>query len=197
LRPVFFLRAALPALLAAALGMPGSAAQADGPRTPFVVARGHSLFGAPWRVKFGEERFGGRPDYATFLFSVGTTAERKEHESGFYQSVPLPLPRNFTFAATFGGEFDDFEESDAAGTAGPLAARIAVKAADGSVFEARPVRAPDRLVERFPRLGRFRFFDLFFPAAAEPVSISAYARSGKLLERRQGPMPQLPPPRAS
>jgi hypothetical protein len=190
-------RAALPALLVVVLAMPGSVAQADGPRTPFVVARGHSLFGAPWRVKFGEERYGGRPDYATFLFSVGTSAERKEHDSGFYQSIPLPLPRTFTFAGTFGGEFDDFEESDVAGTAGPLVDRIAVKAADGSVFETRPLRAPDHLIKRFPRLGRFRFFDLFFPAAAELVSISAYARSGKLLEKRRGPDASAASPRAS
>jgi hypothetical protein len=153
-----------------------------------VVARGHSLFGAPWRVRFGEERSHGRgPDYGTFLFSVGSEEEREEHESGFYESIPLPLPRSFTFDAIFGSEFDNFPEADAAGTAGPRVARIAVKMADGSVAEAAPVRAPKRLIDRFPMLGRFRFFDVFFPDTAEAVSIAAYDRSGELLDRRQGP----------
>jgi hypothetical protein len=193
LRPASLHQTALAALLAAALALPGAEARADGPRTPFVVARGHSLFGAPWRVKFGEERgHGGEPDYATFLFSVGDSAERKEHESGFYESIPLPLPRAFTFDGIFGGEFDSFDERDVAGTAGPRVARIAVTAADGSVFETRPLRAPSRLLGRFPSLRRFRFFDLFFPAAAEPISISAYDRAGKLLESRPGPSAAAP-----
>jgi hypothetical protein len=175
-------------VISAAVALPAGEAVADGPRTPFVVARGHTLFGAPWRVRFGEERAPGPgPDYATFLFSVGDEEEREEHESGFYESIPLPLPRSFTFDGVFGGEFDAFPEADVAGTAGPLVARIAVKMADGSVAETAPVRAPSRRVKHHPRLGRFRFFDVFFPDSAEPVSISAYDRAGKLLERRQGP----------
>jgi hypothetical protein len=168
--------------------VPTAEARADGPRTPFVVARGHSLFGAPWRIRFGEEQgHGGEPDYATFLFSVGTSTEREEHEGGFYASIPLPPPRTFTFDATFGSEFDRFAEADLAGTAGPRTARIAVKMADGSVLEADLLRAPSRLIEHHPRLSRFRFFDLFFPIAAEPVSVSAYDRADKLLESRRGP----------
>lgn len=178
-------KTALAAMLVAATLAPATRAGADGPRTPFVVARGHSLFGAPWRIKFGEERRSGeRPRTATIYFSVGDSAERMEHEGGFYQSLPLPLPRSFVFAPTFGSEFDSFEESDVAGTAGPLVSRVVVKAADGSRFETRPVSAPKRLLQRFPSLRRFRFFDLFFPAAAEPVWVSAYGRSGELLERR-------------
>jgi hypothetical protein len=162
--------------------------RADGPRTPFVVARGHSLFGAPWRVRFGEERTPGpSPDYATFLFSVGSAEEREEHDSGFYESIPLPVPRSFTFDAVFGGEFDNFPESDLAGTAGPRVARIAVKMADGSVSEALPLPAPSRLIKRHPKLARLRFFDIFFPSSAEPVSVSAYDRGGNPLERRRGP----------
>lgn len=180
-------RTTVVALIFAAIAVPTAEARADGPRTPFVVARGHSLFGAPWRIKFGEEQgYGREPDYATFLFSVGTSTEREEHEGGFYASIPLPLPRTFTFDATFGSEFDRFAEADLAGTAGPLVARIAVKMADGSALEADLLRAPSRLLERHPRLSRFRFFDLFFPIAAEPVSVSAYSHAGKLLESRRG-----------
>jgi hypothetical protein len=151
------------------------------------------LFGAPWRVKFGEEwGYGGEPNYATFLFSVGDSAERRDHESGFFQSIPLPLPRSFTFHGIFGSEFDSFDERDVAGTAGPRVTRIAVTAADGSVFETRALRAPSRLLGRFPSLRRFRFFDLFFPAAAEPISISAYDRAGNLLESQRGPSAAAP-----
>jgi hypothetical protein len=181
-------RTALVALVFATMAVPAAEAHADGPRTPFVVARGHSLFGAPWRIRFGEEQgYGRKPSYATFLFSVGDSIERKEHEGGFYASIPLPLPRTFTFDATFGSEFDSFAEADLAGTAGPRVTRIAVKMADGSALEADLLRAPSRLLERYPKLSRFRFFDLFFPIAAEPVSVSAYDRAGKLLESRRGP----------
>jgi hypothetical protein len=176
---------ALVALILAAMALPTAEARADGPRTPIVVARGHSLFGAPWRIRFGEEQGpGGEPDYATFLFSVGDTKEREEHEGGFYASIPLPLRRSFTFDATFGSEFDSFAEADMAGTAGPRLARLALKMADGAVLEAELLRAPSRLLKHHPRLSRFRFFDLFFPIAAEPVAISAYGRDGKLLEKR-------------
>jgi hypothetical protein len=187
-KPSRLRRIAFVTLSFAALALPAASARADGPRTPFVVARGHSFFQAPWRVRFGEERTSGPgPDYATFLFSVGDEEERKEHSGGFYESIPLPLPRSFTFDPVFGSEFDNFPEADVAGTAGPRVARIAVDMADGSVFEAVPVRAPNRLLGRHPRLARFRFFDIFFPISAEPVSISAYDRAAKLLERRRGP----------
>jgi hypothetical protein len=193
LTPASLRQIALAGVLAAVLALPGTEARADGPHTPFVVARGHSLFGAPWRVKFGEERgYGSDPAYATFLFSVGDSTEREEHEGGFYSSIPLPLPRMFAFDGVFGGEFDSFEESDFAGTAGPLVSRIAVAATDGSVFETRPLGAPTRLLGRFPALRRFRFFDLFFPATAEPVSISAFDRDGKLLETQRGPAAERP-----
>ena len=179
------LRAALVVVSLAVLTLPVATARADGPRTPFVVARGHSLFGAPWRVRFGEERTPGpRPDYATFYFSVGPAEERKEHEGGFFESIPVPVLRSFTFDAVFGGEFDNFPEADVAGTAGPLVARVTVQMADGSVVEAVPLRAPSRLLEGHPRLAHFRFFDIFFPNSADPTSIAAYDRAGKLLERQ-------------
>ncbi|MBA3865067.1 MAG: hypothetical protein H0X42_01770 [Solirubrobacterales bacterium] len=118
---------------------------------------------------------------------MGDSTERDEYEGGFYASIPLPLPRTFTFDAIFGSEFDRYAEADLAGTAGPRVARIAVKMADGSALEADLLRAPSRLLARHPRLSRFRFFDLFFPISAEPVSVSAYDRAGKLLESRRGP----------
>jgi hypothetical protein len=159
---------------------------ADNPRTRSVVARGNSLYGAPWQIRFGEEPgYGGEPDYATFRFMVGTQAEREECDGcGFYSSIPLPLPRNFTFNGTFGSEFDRYPERDMAGTAGPLVSRLTMKMADGSELEADLLRAPSRLVARHPRLSRFRFFDLFFPDTAEPVSVFAYGREGQLLEKR-------------
>jgi hypothetical protein len=160
-------------------------ARADGPRTPFVVARGHSLHGVPWQVRFGEER--GHPDRATFLFSIGDAAERRHNESGFYSSIPLPLPPAFPFAATFGSGLDRFPEADMSGTTGPRVASLVLKMADGSNYEAELLRAPERLLGRFPALARFRFFDLFFPESAEPVLISAYARGGVLLKRERGP----------
>jgi hypothetical protein len=175
-------RIALAACLA--LAWP-TTARADGPRTPFVVARGHSLHGVPWQIRFGEER--GHPDYATFLFSIGDAAERRDDESGFYSSIPLPLPPAFPFDATFGSDLDRFPEADMSGTTGPRVARLAVKMADGSTYDAELLRAPRRVVRRYPALSRFRLFDLFFPESAEPVLVSAYAHGGALIKRERGP----------
>jgi hypothetical protein len=164
--------------------LPAAAARADGPQTPIVVARGHSLFGAPWQIRFGEERHrGSEPDYATFLFSVGTRAEQDECECGYYSSIPLPLYPRFAVAPTFGSDFDRFEEGDMSGIAGPRVARLALKMSDGSLLEAELLRAPDRVLEGHPRLRPFRFFDLFFPIDDEPVWFAAYAKHGQLLER--------------
>jgi hypothetical protein len=176
----------LAVLVLAATVWPATGARADGPRTRTVVARGNSLYGAPWQIRFGEEPgYGGEPDYATFRFMVGDKAEREECDGcGFYSSIPLPLPRNFTFDGILGGEFDRYPEGDMAGTAGPLVSRLAMKMADGSEVEAELLRAPSRVLARYPRLVRFRFFDLFYPDTAEPVSITAYGRNGNLLEKR-------------
>jgi hypothetical protein len=179
-----FRRLAPLALSLAAIAIPVAGARADSPRTPIVVARGHSLFGAPWRIRFGEERHGGNePDYATFLFSIGTRAEQDECECGYYSSIPLPLPARFAVDPTFGSEFDRFEEGDMSGVAGPHVARLALKLTDGSVLDAELLSAPKRVIERHPPLGHFRFFDLFFPTADEPVWFAAYGKHGQLLER--------------
>jgi hypothetical protein len=172
--------------LVVALALPVAAARADGPHTPISVASGHSLYGAPWSIRCGvEQHRGGEPDYLTCLYSVGTEAEREECDGcGYYSSIPLPLPKAFPFDGIFGGEFDSFPESDFSGITGPLVARLALKMADGSVVEAELLRAPARVVAHHLRLGRFRFFDVFFPDTAEPTSISAYARSGKLLKKQ-------------
>jgi hypothetical protein len=73
------------------------------------------------------------------------------------------------------------------GTTGPRVSRLVVKMADGSTYEAELLRAPGRVLRRFPRLARFRFFELFFPESAEPVLVSAYARGGALIRRERGP----------
>jgi hypothetical protein len=159
-------------------------AHADGPRTLIVVARGRTLEGAPWAIRFGEEAGrGGEPALATFLFQVGTRAELDECECGYYSSFTLPLPKAFVFGPTFGSDFDRYPEADASGIAGPRVKRIAVTAADGSVYETEPVAAPARLTKRFPHLRPFRFFDLFFPVSAEPTSIAAYGPGGQVLKR--------------
>jgi hypothetical protein len=177
-------RTALAALILA-LALPAAAARADGPRTPIAVAHGHSLYGAPWSIRCGEEPgYGDEPDYVACRFSVGTRVERQEDDGGgYFSSIPLPLPRAFPFDGTF-GDFDRFPEDDFSGTAGPLVTRLALKMADGSVLEAELLRAPSRVLAHHPRLGRFRFFDLFFPDTTEPISISAYGRDGQLLKKQ-------------
>jgi hypothetical protein len=178
-------RTALLALVLA-LALPAAAARADGPRTPIAVAHGHTLYGAPWSIGCGEEPgYGGEPDYATCLFSVGTQTEREEDDGGgFFESIPLPLPRAFTFDGVFGSDIDNFPEGGFSGTAGPLVARLALTMADGSVVEAELLRAPPRVLAHHPRLGRFRFFQLFFTDTEEPMSISVYDRQGRRLEKR-------------
>jgi hypothetical protein len=167
-----------------AVALPVGVARADGPKTPFVVARGHSLFGAPWQIRFGEEPgYGGGPAHATFLFSVGDRAEQEECDCGYYSSIPLPVVRAFTFDPTFGSEFDRFEESDMSGAAGPRVRRIALTMSDGSVLEAELLPAPTRLIKRHPRLRPIRFFDLFFPNTDEPISVAGYGAQGKLLQK--------------
>lgn len=178
-------RTALVALILA-LALPAAAARAEGPRTPITVAHGHSLYGAPWSIRCGEEpRPRPEPDYLTCLFSVGTKAEREEIDGGgYFSSIPLPLPRAFPFNGIFGSDFDSFPEGDFSGIAGSLVTRLVMKMADGSELEAELLRAPSRVVAHHAHLGRFRFFDLFFPDTAEPVSIAAYGRQGQLVEKR-------------
>jgi hypothetical protein len=177
-------RALSAAILALTLALPAALAHADGPRTRTVVASGHSLYGAPWQIRFGEEhKSGGEPDYATFRFIVGTKAEQKERESGYYSSIPLPIPRTATFGANFGSDFDRYPESDVSGTTGPLVSRLALKMADGSELEAELLHASASVIKRYPRLAPFRFFDLFFPDTDEPTSIAAYDKAGHLLKK--------------
>ncbi|HEY0279874.1 MAG TPA: hypothetical protein VGC32_16545 [Solirubrobacterales bacterium] len=169
----------------AAAALPVTGARADGPRTPTVVARGHSLFGAPWRIKFGEERgLGGEPDHATFLFSVGSRAEQRECECGYYSSIPLPLAPQFVVDPTFGGEFDRFEEGDMSGIAGPHVTRLILGLSDGSALKAELLSPPKRVIEAHPPLGHLRFFDLFFPLADEPLWFAAYGKHDQLFERQ-------------
>jgi hypothetical protein len=156
---------------------------ADGPRTPYVVARGKSLYGAPWRIRMGEEPSYGKglPRYANLSFSIGTPDERNE---GYGSSFPLPIPRAFTFHANSGSEVDSFPEADTSGLASRRVTRLVATMSEGPPLTFETQLAPTALANRFHWLRGVRFFDQFYPAGIEPTEISAYDRAGRLLDRQ-------------
>lgn len=175
--------------VAFALVLP-AAANADGPRAPFVVARGKSLYGVAWRIRMGEETgrlvkpdgtSGPKVQTATLWFSIGDPAE---NDAGYFSSFPLPIPRAFVFQGTKGSEIDDFPESDTSGMANRRVASLVATMSDDSTLEFETQLPPKRLSDRHHWLRRVRFFDQFYPAGIEPTSIAAYDRAGKLLERQ-------------
>lgn len=175
--------------VAFALVLP-AAANADGPRTPFVVAHGKSLFGVAWRIRMGEETgrlvkpdgtSGPRVQTATLWFSIGDPAE---NDAGYFSSFPLPIPRTFAFHANKGSEIDRFPESDTSGFANRRVAKLVATMSDGSTLDFETQLPPKRLSDRHHWLRRLRFFDQFYPAGIEPTSIAAYDRTGNLLERQ-------------
>jgi hypothetical protein len=171
------------ALLALTLIGPGTAA-ADGPRTPYVVAHGKSLYGVPWRIRMGEEPSYGKglPRYADLLFSIGKRDE--SNDAGYFSSFPLPFPKAFTFHATSGSGLDAFPESDTSGFAGRRVAKLIATMNEGPPLTFETQLAPASLSKHFHWLRRIRFFDQFYPAEMEPTEISAYTRAGRLLDRQ-------------
>ena len=157
---------------------------ADGPRTPYVVARGKSLYGVPWRIRMGEEPSYGKglPRYASLYFSLGRPGE--ENEAGLYSSFPLPISRAFVFHATSGSDIDSFPESDSWGFASRRAAKLVAKMSEGPPLTFETQLAPTALSNRFHWLRGVRFFDQYYPAGIEPTEISAYDRAGRLLDRQ-------------
>jgi hypothetical protein len=175
--------AAAAAFLALALSGPGMAA-ADGLHTPYLVARGKSLYDVPWRIKMGEEPSYGKglPRHATLYFSLGRRAE--ENEAGYYSSFPLPISRAFVFHANSGSDIDSFPESDTSGYASWRAVKMVATMSEGPSLTFETQVAPIALRKRFPWLRSLRFFDQFYPAGIEPTEISAYDRAGRLLDRQ-------------
>jgi hypothetical protein len=166
-------------------------ATADGPRTPFVVAHGKSLYGVAWRIRMGEEthrlvtpegRLGPKIREATLWFSIG---DPPESGAGYFSSFSLPIPRGFVFHANQGSDVDDFPESDTSGFANRRVAKLVATMSDGSSLTFETQVPPKRLSNRHHWLRRLRFFDQFYPADIEPTSISAYDRAGELLERQR------------
>jgi hypothetical protein len=183
-------RRAIAALVGALALLLPATTSADGPRTPFVVAHGKSLFGVPWRVRMGEETHrlvtpkgkpGPKVRGATHWFSIGGPSESG---AGYFSSFSLPIPRSFVFDANQGSDVDDFPESDTSGFANRRVARLVATMSDGSTLTFETQLPPERLSDRHHWLRRLRFFDQFYPAEIDPVSIAAYDRAGELLERQ-------------
>jgi hypothetical protein len=156
------------AFLALALVAPQTAA-ADGPRTPYVVAHGKSLYGVPWRIRMGEEPSSGKGQrrYVTLGFSIGRPSER--NEAGHFSSFPLLIFRAFVLDATSGSQIDSFPEADTSG----FVSRRAVKLV-ATMSEGPPLTFETQL----------RFFDQFYAEGIEPTELSAYDRAGRLLGRQ-------------
>jgi hypothetical protein len=178
---------AVGSLLALALIAPQTAT-ADGPRTPYVVAHGKSLYGVPWRIRMGEEPSSGKGQrrYVTLGFSIGRPGELSE--AGYFSSFPLLIFRGFVLSATSGSQIDSFPESDTSGYVSRRAVRLVATMSEGPPLEFETQLAPAALCKRFHWLRGLRFFDQFYPAGLEPTAISAYDSAGQLIERH--------PPRA-
>jgi hypothetical protein len=161
----------------------GSSACACGPSARFVVAKGTSPNGAPWRIKADEEK-GTRfsPRNALLEFSTGSPDEY--NGAGYFSSFGLPIPRGFVFHANSGSGVYPELEGDVSGYARPRAVRLVAKMSAGPPIEIETQRAPERLRERFPWLRGLVFFDQFYAAEIEPVAITAYGRDGRVLSRQ-------------
>jgi len=142
-----------------------------------VVAHGSSLYGAHWRIKAILPRDAG-PHSAMFEFSIDTG-----NESGYFTTLPRPVPRVLVLTATKGSDIDKFPEADISGIAAGRVTRLQVEMADGQVLESEPARAPERFRNRFHWLRGLRFYDVFFPEDQEPVQVTAFDAQGKVLER--------------
>ena len=171
------------AFLGLALIAPPSAV-ADGPRTPYVVVHGKSLYGVPWRIRMGEETFSGkRPrHYATLFFSIGRPDDL--NEAGYFSTFPVLIFRAFVLSAVSGSQIDSFPESDTSGYVSRRAVRLVATMSEGPPLEFETQPAPAALRKRFPWLRGVRFFDQFYPDGIEPTELSAYDRDGRLLERQ-------------
>ena len=160
-----------------------SPACACGPEARFVVAHGTSPNGAPWRIKVDQmAATPGQGRSALFEFTSGDPDD--SNGSGYFSSIGLPISRALVFHAVSGSGVYPELEGDVSGFAQGRAARLVAKMTDGSFVEIETHRAPKKLHRRFPWLRGLVFFDQFYPAAIEPVEITAYGRDGRVLSRQ-------------
>lgn len=164
--------------VAAAFSPSGATACACGDFKGVVVAHGSSLYRAPWRIKAVLPREAG-PKYAMFEFSVG----EPRSGTGYFTSLPRPIPPSFVLTGTPGSDFDEFPEADISGVTDGRVARLRVELTDGAVLESEPLRAPGRFRKRFPWLRGLRFYDVFFPEGQEATRVTALDARGKVLDR--------------
>jgi hypothetical protein len=171
---------------AAVLWVPGGAsACACGELGGVVVARGHSLYGVPWRIKasLSPPEVPG-PRGVVVHFSISSPGVYGG--VGYFTGLSLPLPSAFDFTANGGSEIDRYPESDLSGITRRRVANLVVKMSEGESLTIHPALAPPRLRKRFDWLRGLRFFDTFFPAGQEPQLVTAFDRGGKMLARHKG-----------
>jgi hypothetical protein len=173
------------ALLVLGLGaLPGAApACACSESQGFVVARGKSLYGVPWRIKASPPRTDslGRRG-VEFHFDMLPPAF---FGVGYFKGMRLPIPEGLLFSAGMGSDLDPYPESELSGLAGRGVATLTMKMSDGQLITFHPLLAPRSLRQRFPWLGRLRFFYRFFPAQLEPLSLTAFDADGQVIARRK------------
>jgi len=161
----------------------GSQACGCGPTARFVVAHGTSPNGASWRIKADESPATAyAPRSVEFEFISGDPDERNGF--GYSSGMGLPIPPAFVFHANSGDGVYPEMEGDVSGFARRRAVRLVAKMSDGSSIEIETQRPPTKLRRRFPWLRGLAFFDQFYPAAVEPVTVIAYGRDGRLLSRQ-------------
>lgn len=161
------------------LGPATSSACACGPTARFVVAHGTSPHGALWRIKADEAATPASPRFAEFEFIAGKAGER--NDLGYFSGIPLPLPPSFIVHANSGDGIYPELEGDMSGFARAKAVRLVATMSDDSSIEIETKRPPTEPRKRFPWLRGLVFFDQFYAADIEPVSITAYGRDGRRL----------------
>lgn len=149
-----------------------------GPATPYLVARGKSLYGIPWRIRAGEETFGDIRQ-ATFHFSVGTPSE--PNDAGYFSTLRLPIDRRFVITGVPGSGTDPELEGDISGIASRRATRLVATMSKGPQLEIETQIAPLGLRKRHPWLRGLEFFDQWYPSEMEVKRVTAYGRSGRVL----------------
>lgn len=169
----------LAVLMTAVLGTGASSACGCGEFKGFVVARGESLYGVPWRIEASHphtDASGRRGVEFAFEFDPPASPE-----SGYFKGMNLPISKRLVFSANAGSEVDPYPEGDVSGVTGSRAATLRVAMSDGGELLIEPQLASPRLRERFPWLRRLRFFDYFFAAGPQPVRITAFDSTGSVL----------------
>jgi hypothetical protein len=137
-----------------------------------------SLYGVPWRIRAGEERFGDTHQ-VTFGFTLGRKSE--PNDAGYFTGMSLPISRRFVVTGTAGSGTDPELEGDISGIASRRAIRLVATMEEGPPLEIETQIAPKVFRDRYPWLRGLEFFDQWYPSERTVKRLVAYNRAGQII----------------